>query len=177
MAILAAFFNRYYASSKFFKRRRNPRLIPLGRYYNILYGVMLLIVTSPFLGVSFFYSETILGVNKAISFISIFTVYVLWIISGIIALIAGFLYDNEISEKDMRKEREHLERKRVKLKKKSEKRGKKLDKIRFDKAQRIINLEPKIKEIENDENLSEREKFDEIKRLIDKLKALEIEIN
>lgn len=176
-AIIAAFFNRYSETGYLFKRRRNPILIPLGRRFHILYGIMLLIVTSVFLVVSFFYSESMIGFNKAISIISIFTVYVLWIISGIIALIAGFIYDDKISEKDMRKECEHLERKRVLLKKKSEKKGKKLDSIRFDKAQCIINIEAKIKEIENDESLSEREKIDEIKRLIDKLKALKLKIN
>lgn len=164
-AILASFFKIYADFSLGFKRSRNPYLKPLGRDYNIFYGILILIFTSIFLVVSLLYSEEIDRLYDAL------IVYSLWVASGINAIIAGVLYNEKMSEKDRKKEHEHLERKRIRLKKKSEKKGKKLDKIRFDKAQRILNLDIKIKEIENDEKLSEQEKIDKIKWLIDKLKA------
>lgn len=167
--ILASFFERHVESSYLFRRKRNPLIIHLGRYYNITYGILLLIFGSLFLGVPLLYSEGTDGFYNVKSSYFVIIISSLWLVSGINAIIAGALYNENMSEKEMKKEHVRIERKRLQNIKKSNKKGKKQEKVRIAKAQLILNLEAKIKEIENDEILSEQEKTDKIKWLLDKL--------
>lgn len=172
--IIASFFERHVESSYLFRRRRKPNIIHLGQYYNIIYGILLLIFGSIFLGLSLLYSEGTDEFYNANSSYFVIIVSSLWLVSGINAIIAGVLYNEKMSEKERKKEYKRLERKQLQLIKESDKKGKKLEKIRIAKAQFILNVEAKIKEIENDEILSDQEKTDKIKLLIDKLKTLNL---
>ncbi|MFX0023898.1 MAG: hypothetical protein ACFE9S_16345 [Candidatus Hermodarchaeota archaeon] len=108
--------------------------------------------------------------NFTLNFVSILILIValiLLLLSLIIILVAAIIYNEKTSEADKERALKRLEKRRISQNKRLEKKRKKRLKQHLEDARQFLKLENRINELNNNLDLSDKEKERKIQKLID----------